>query len=276
MKVNDLFSLQGRPVVLTGAAGFMGQTYSEALVEAGATVVLVDVREKELAELAAGLQKRFGAARVQTRVVDLYDRGAAETFWKSLIRDGLCEILINNAFDFTSATGFNCPEGRLENATYEQAEKCFQSALYWTVQSTQILGLEMKRRSQGVIINIGTMYTKQVPSPKLYVGTPQFNPWGYSAFKGALLQFTRYSAAWLGPEVRVNMLSPGAFPNTQSDTVNPATGPVLERLLSKIVLNRFGKTGDLVGALIFLASDASAYITGQEIQVDGGITITVT
>ena len=127
-----------------------------------------------------------------------------------------------------------------------------------------------------MIINIGTMYTKQVPSPKLYEGTPQFNPWGYSAFKGALLQFTRYSAAWLGPEVRVNMLSPGVFPNTQPDTVNPATGPVLERLLPKIVLNRFGKAEDLVGALIFLASDASAYITGQEIGVDGGITITVT
>ena len=121
------------------------------------------------------------------------------------------------------------------------------------------------------------MYADSVPNiNKLYAGTNQFNPPGYSAGKGALLQFTKYSAAWLAPKVRVNMISPGAFPHPPEGTPNPATELVLSRLQQKILLERMGKPEDLIGTLIFLASDVSSYITGENIGVDGGITVTVT
>ncbi|MDO8582796.1 MAG: SDR family oxidoreductase [bacterium] len=269
-------SLDGRTILLTGAAGFFGRHFARAIVGAGAIVILVDQKKEPLESLHKELVAAYGAGRAHALLIDLYDEQAARIALQELLHVHSITAIINNAFDFSPKTGFNVPEGRLPRATRAQFEACFTAGVYWAFLTTQILGSAMAERDGGVIVNIGTMYADAVPNPALYEGTDQFNPWGYSASKGALLQFTKYSAAWLAPKVRVNMLSPGAIPNTENPTNNKPDSRVSDRLIKKILLGRMGTPDDLIPPLLFLLSDASRYMTGQNIHVDGGIGVTVT
>lgn len=200
----------------------------------------------------------------------------ARDCYEQIISTSRVDVLINNAFDFGKKTGFNTHDGRLENATYEQLLASFESGSYWAIQATQALGFAMKEQGSGSVINISSMYAISVPPPHLYEGTDRFNPPGYSMAKAGLLQFTKYAASFLSPEVRVNAISPGAIPNLEKKTDNSISidDPVLQKLSRKILLQRMGHPRDLVGGLIYLASDASSYVTGQNIVIDGGFTIT--
>jgi gluconate 5-dehydrogenase len=275
----DIFSLDGKTVVLTGAAGFFGTYFAEALLAQGASkVFLLDRNEEKLKALGDALREKFMGQDVVTRQIDQNDHAAAGKSYESIIADGPVDVLINNAFDFGKRTGFNDQSGRLECATFEQLQAAFDSGIYWGIQATQAFGFAMKKRGSGSIINICSMYAVVVPSPDLYEGTDTFNPPGYSMAKAGLLQFTRYAASFLSPEVRVNALSPGAIPNTNTDSGRPnaikGASPVLDRLQKKILLRRMGHPNDLVGGLGYLASDASGYVTGQNIIIDGGLTVT--
>ncbi len=268
---NELFSLKGKIAVLTGAGGFFGAYFTRALLEFGARVILVERSLEHLNFFSERFEDRY-----VSHFVDLYDRKATQgCYEKILSQEDRVDILINNAFDFSQKTGFNTPAGKLENAAFEQLQACFESGIYWAVQATQTFGYAMKKQGNGSIINICSMYAVVVPSSDLYEGTDKFNPPGYSMAKAGLLQFTRYSASFLSPEIRVNAISPGAIPNIESQSPNAITenNPVLERLKRKILLKRVGHPKDLIGALVFLASDASSYITGQNIIIDGGLTV---
>ena len=270
------FPLYRQTAIVTGAAGFFGKHFARALADAGATVLALDERAEALALLCAEITALHAIGRAIAVPIDLYDEPAARMALHALNQKHAITVLINNAFDFSPKTGFNVPEGRLESATRSQFEACFSAGVYWAFLTTQIIGSAMAKRGGGSVVNIGTMYADAVPNPSLYEGTEQFNPWGYSASKGALLQFTKYSAAWLAPKVRVNMLSPGAIPNTENPTDNRPDSRVSDRLMKKILLGRMGTPNDLILPLLFLASDASRYMTGQNLHVDGGITVTVT
>jgi gluconate 5-dehydrogenase len=133
----------------------------------------------------------------------------------------------------------------------------------------------MKEQGGGSIINISTMYALVAPRPALYAGTKFINPPGYSASKAALLSFTRYVASFWGTlGVRANAILPGPFSNTEDVGANAvaAEDPFLQRLKDYTCLGRIGKPIELAGALLFLASDASSFMTGQSIVVDGGWT----
>lgn len=270
------FTLQGKTAVLTGASGFFGRYFAKALATAGALPILIDRNEGSLQTLALELRVNHDIDP-PCWAVDLYDRESARKSLSAIARQAPVDILINNAFDFSVRTGFNTPDGRLEAATFEQLESCFQSGIWWALQATQILGAAMKRRGRGSIVNIGSMYGIVVPHPSLYEGTEKFNPPGYSMAKAGLIQFTRYSAAFLGPEVRVNALSPGAIPNLETAAPNAvdaaAEGSFVRRLADRTLLKRVGHPDDLTGPLVFLASDASAYMTGHNLVVDGGWTV---
>lgn len=270
------FTLRGKTAVLTGAGGFFGRYFANALAAAGAFPILIDRNEGRLHMLALELRINHNADS-SCRWVDLYDREAAQEALRAIARQTPIDILVNNAFDFSVRTGFNTPDGRLEAATFEQLESCFQSGIWWALQSTQILGAAMKLRGRGSIINIGSMYGVVVPHPSLYEGTEKFNPPGYSMAKAGLIQFTRYSAAFLGPEVRVNALSPGAIPNLETASDNGVDAQrekeFVQRLADRTLLKRVGHPDDLTGPLVFLASDASAYMTGHNLVVDGGWTV---
>jgi len=279
--VNDLnsaalFDLRGKTAVVTGASGFLGRTFTAALLQNGARVVALG-RSGRLSREANLWRERYGRDKISEHQIDMYDVKALDALCSEIAeRESSIDILINNAHELGTATGFNVPEGSLENATFDHWQRNLQGGVYWAVQTTQRLGIKMKRQRRGSIINIATMYASVAPRPGLYEGTASLNPPGYSASKAALVAFTRYTASFWGRDgVRANCISPGPFSNTEDlggENSVVEDSPFAKRLKSSTVLDRIGRPIELCGALIFLASDASSYVTGQNICVDGGWT----
>lgn len=271
-----LFSLAGKTVLLTGASGFLGRTMTGALLDNGATLLTLGASERVEAQ-AREWNGRYGAGRVEAHRVDLYDIAAVEAALDGIKqRHSAIDVVINNAHELGPGTGFNVPEGHLEAATFETWMRNLTGGVYWAALTTQRIGTEMKKRGRGSIVNISTMYAVVAPSPQLYAGTDFMNPPGYSASKAALLAFTRYTASFWGPfGIRANAILPGPFSNTEDNGANSvaADDPFLERLKARTVLGRLGCPRELVGALLYLASDASTFTTGQALIVDGGWTI---
>jgi gluconate 5-dehydrogenase len=163
----------------------------------------------------------------------------------------------------------------VESAGFEQWMRNLTGGVYWAALVVQVLGEAMKQRCKGSIINIASMYAHVAPSPNLYDETPFLNPPGYSASKAALVAFTRYLASFWGTYgIRANAISPGPFSNTRDRGPNTvgAQDEFLERLKSRTCLGRVGQPHELQGAVVFLASDASSYVTGTNLLVDGGWT----
>ena len=276
LSLNSLFSLEGKTAVLTGASGFLGRTFALALLANGARVVALG-RSERLQTEAKGWANEFGADKISVKQIDMYDTAALNDLCDAIAaEETTIDILINNAHELGASTGFNVPEGSLEQASFEHWMKNLQGGVYWAVQTTQRLGVRMKEAKRGSIVNIATMYATVAPRPQLYEGTSSLNPPGYSASKAALAAFTRYTASFWGTSgVRANCISPGPFSNTEDvGGQNAVTedSPFVTKLKGYTVLNRIGRPIELCGALLFLASDASTYVTGQNLVVDGGWT----
>jgi NAD(P)-dependent dehydrogenase (short-subunit alcohol dehydrogenase family) len=276
LTLESLFSLQGKTVVLTGASGFLGRMFCRALLANGARVVALG-RSERLRTEAEAWAAEFGGDKIAVERIDMYDVAALNQLCDAIAeRERTIDVLINNAHELGSATGFNVPEGSLENSTFDHWQRNLQGGVYWAVQTTQRIGIRMKSQGRGSIINIATMYASVAPRPQLYEGTSSLNPPGYSASKAALVAFTRYTASFWGTSgVRANCISPGPFSNTEDiagqNSVQEGS-PFLQKLKGFTVLNRIGRPRELCGALLFLASDASSYMTGQELRIDGGWT----
>lgn len=275
--MDGIFTLKGKNIILTGACGFFGKVFSRGLLEAGADkIVVIDINAEKLNLLAQELAGEFGEGRVIAYELDQNDIEQAEKLYATICRALRIDGLVNNAFNFSEATGFNTAAGKLEHCTYDQLKASFDSGIYWAIQTTKAFGFHMKENESGAIVNVCSFYAVVVPNKNLYKNTEKFNPPGYSMAKAGLLQFTRYAASFLSPHVRVNAISPGAIPNIGNDSYNAITidDPVLRKLRDNIPLERLGKPQDLTGAVVFLLSEASSYMTGQNVIIDGGITIT--
>lgn len=272
-----MFSLEGKTAVLTGASGFLGRTFTEALLTNGARVVALGRSERLELETRIWAD-RFGIDRIRSVRIDMYDLPSFSASLEKIAADeGRVDILVNNAHDLSPQAGFNVPHGNLEEGSYDQWMRNLTGGVYWAALGIQKLGKRLIETHRGSIINISTMYAVVAPSPQLYAGTRFMNPPGYSASKAALLSFTRYVAAFWGQHgVRANAILPGPFSNTQDSGPNAVKpdDPFLERLKARTCLGRTGKPHELAGALLFLASDASSYMTGQGLLVDGGWTVT--
>lgn len=272
----SMFSLAGKTVVLTGATGFLGRTMARALLANGARLIALG-RSERLDALAGEWSNEFSSDRVRPYRIDMYDLTAlGATLEKIVEQEPAPDVLVNNAHELGPRTGFNVPDGNLESATVEQWMSNLTAGVYWAALTTQKIGGVMKERGRGSIVNISTMYARVAPSPRLYAGTDFINPPGYSAAKAGLLALTRYTASFWGAYgVRANAILPGPFSNTEEAGANSVgdNDPFLERLRERTCLVRTGKPHELAGALLFLASDASSYVTGHELVVDGGWTI---
>jgi NAD(P)-dependent dehydrogenase (short-subunit alcohol dehydrogenase family) len=272
----ELFSLDGRTAVLTGASGFLGRTLGEALLDNGARVIALG-RSERLDDVVADWRARHGEERATAERVDMYDADALTATLERLAAQEQIDVLVNNAHELGPATGFNVPEGTLERAGLEMWQRNLTAGIVWAALAIQHLGAGMCARGRGSIVNISSMYGVVAPSPRLYEGTDFVNPAGYSAAKAGLLGLTRYVASFWGPYgVRCNAMLPGPFSNTEDDGPNAVAGddPFLERLAERTCLGRVGSPRELAGALVFLASDASSYVTGHTLLVDGGWTTT--
>lgn len=274
--LRKLFDLENREVVITGASGYFGRYIAETFLEVGARAILLG-RSTVIHQECESYQARFGPDRACGHVADFYQVEQLDAVYRRIAREHDPDVLVNNGFDFSPRTGFNSPEGQLEASTFMQWESAFESGVYWAVRATQILGERMRRKGAGSIINIASMYALVSPHPELYKGTTLFNPPAYGVMKAGLMAFTRYVAAFWGPDgIRCNALVPGAFPNTERSSPNAVerSSEFIERLARRTLLRRVGHPHDLRGALLLLASDAGSYITGQGIVVDGGWTVT--
>jgi gluconate 5-dehydrogenase len=270
-----LFDLRGRGAVVTGASGYFGRVFADTLLAAGGKVALFG-RGAKLEQVEKELAERYGPERALGFAVDLHDDAAfRDALQRADEAVGGVDVLVNNAFEFSRDTGFNDPSGAPERIARDQWMRGLEVGVYWHAAAIQVLGEGMKSRGRGSIVNVSSMYGKVSPDPALYRGRKAFNPPTYSVAKAGLLALTRYVASFYGEYgVRCNALLPGAFPNTDPKSYNsPSDQTFIEELARRTVLGRVGRVDDLRGALLFLASDASAYMTGQEIVVDGGWTI---
>jgi gluconate 5-dehydrogenase len=276
LQAANLFSLKDKTALLTGATGYLGRTMARALLTNGARVLALG-RSARLFELEQKWREEFGQDRAAAFQIDMYDLPALASLLDSIVAtEKSVDILINNAHELGAQTGFNIPGGSLENASIEQWQRNLTGGVFWPAISTQKIGVAMKSKGRGSIINISTMYAVVAPSPSLYEGTDFINPPGYSASKAALLALTRYTASFWGRQgIRCNAILPGPFSNIEDTGENSVKQNdfFLDRLKGRTCLGRIGHPDELVGPLLFLASDASSYVTGHALMVEGGWTI---
>jgi len=234
--------LDGHIAVVTGALGTLGPVWTAALAEAGATVVGVDIREGD------------GVFHG-----DVTDRGSLERLLSEVAAEhGTPTVLVNNA-------GIDVPPGASDDAGFLETLNVNVAGVF---NATQVFGPAMCEAGRGSIVNIGSLYASIAPIPALYdhLDPPFTKPAAYGASKAAVVNLTRYFARLWGPYgVRVNTISPGGIRGDQD-------GEFVRKYSGRLPLGRMAEPSDLVGPMLFLASDASAYVTGHELRVDGGFT----
>lgn len=268
----NVFSLHGKVAVVTGAAGLLGVCHCHALAAAGATVVVTDLREEPCQLVAWKLWETHGT-QAHALAADVADPTSVRNLRDQILeRYGRVDVLVNNAalnekVEDPLASGDLL---RFENFPLELWENAFRVNVTGTFLTCQVLGAEMARQGSGSIVNVASTYATVAPDQSLYRqpdGTQTF--WksaAYPATKGAVLSLTRFLASYWGRSgVRVNALSPGGVENGQDRGF-------VERYTARTPLGRMAQPTDYEGALVFLASDASAYMTGANLIVDGGWT----
>jgi len=254
----DLFRLDGRVALVSGGTGIVGGPIAEVLCEAGATVIVASRDADRCRAFAQELNNLGGNAKgerldlsSEKEIRDLRDR--------ILARHGRLDILFNNA---VARAG-----GDLRHTSAGEWEETMRVNSTGVFLASQIFSEPMQEHRAGSIVNISSIYGVVGPDFSIYEGTAISNPVNYSFAKSGIIGLTRYLASFLGPfGVRVNCLSPGGV--WTADTPENFVKNYSRRTL----LGRMASPDDIKGAALFLASDASAYVTGQNIAVDGGWT----
>ena len=268
-RYRKLFDLTGRVAVVTGAVGILGQRFSAGLADHGASVAVVDLDGAATSALAHDLQNKFGTKCMGVSA-DIADPQAvkvmADTIEKQL---GPIDVLHNNA-----------QAVRRDPARYFASVEDFDLDTWREIMSVNLdgtflvaqeIGARMARRGRGSIIQTASIYGVVGPDQRIYegseyLGRPINTPPVYSASKAGIIGLTKYLATYWGARgVRVNTLTPGGVSSGQNEEFD-------RRYSARVPMGRMAEADDLVGALIFLASDASRYVNGQNLIVDGGLT----
>ena len=268
LKISELFSLKEKVAVVTGALGLIGKHHCHALADAGANVVVCDLNESECAKFASTLPAlSLGIS------VDITNKKSVKDLKSKVISNyGKIDILVNNA---AINDKFEDPlsaleESKFENYPVEMFRKSLDVNVTGMFLCSQIIGAEMANRGYGSIINVASTYGIVAPDQSIYKNEKGeqtfYKSAAYPVTKGAVISFTRFLAAYWGNKgVRVNTLSPGGVRDDQEEFF-------IKNYSAKTPLGRMAQPTDYKGALIFLASDASSYMTGANLVVDGGWT----
>lgn len=262
-------SLAGRVAVVTGINGLLGPVWAGTLLDAGATVWGLDIKPEPPKPAVAELALRHGS-RLRLLPASVTERPDLERVATQMQAEGAVpDILVNNAgIDQPPRPGVGW---RVEEFPWEDFKRVVEVNLGGAFLCSQVFGARMVAAGRGSIINIGSLYATVSPDARNYDHLPSDPPFikppAYGASKEGLLNLTRYLATHWGPRgVRVNLLSPGGVAGNQDPEFR-------RKFCSRVPLGRMAEYADLCGPLLFLASDASLYVTGQNLQVDGGYTL---
>ena len=268
--MKELFNLKGEIAVVTGALGKLGPIWIDTLLEAGAKVFALDHPSAQKSEAFKKLEANYDDRYLQLASSDVTIREDVESVsQKCLDAFGAPSILVNNA-------GIDQPPNQpdkgccLEEIPFEINRQVFEVNALGLFLVTQVFGSQMVKTGRGSIINIGSLYASVAPDSRLYdhieCDPPFLKPPAYGASKAAVVNMTRYLATlWASCGVRVNALSPGGVSGDQDPEFR-------QKFCERVPLGRMAEASDLRGPLLFLASAASAYVTGIELVVDGGFT----
>nr|MBA4405414.1 short-chain dehydrogenase [Nanoarchaeum sp.] len=272
--LEDIFSMKGKVVLITGATGLLGTQYSSTLARAGANVIISDLNEERCQDTAIILETAYCNDMLGIKT-DISKKEEVKSMFEKINNHfGRLDVLINNA-------AFNCPaESKgsnfvdFEDYPLELWQRSLDVDLTGMFLCSQEAAKLMKPEKSGSIINIASTYGLVSPDQRVYremrhpeTGKGFVKPAGYATTKSGVLNFTRYLATLLGPHgIRVNTLTPGGVSDPNQDPT------FVEEYCKRTPLGRMAEKTDYNGAILFLASDASRYMTGANLVVDGGWT----
>lgn len=264
-----LFDLSGKTALVTGAGGILGRHFCNGLAEAGADVALVDIRGDAVTKLASEIAAKYGV-KTQGFVCDVSDPASVTRMVAAVVAAFSCiDILHNNAAGKSDdLDAFFAP---FEDYSFEQWRQIMAVNLDGMFLVAQAVGKQMVAQGKGgSIIQTSSIYGLMGPDQRIYEGSfylgRQINtPAVYSTSKAGVIGLTKYLATyWAEKNIRVNAIAPGGAESGQNDEF-------MRRYSARIPMGRMAKPYEIVGAMLFLASDASSYVTGQTIAVDGGL-----
>jgi len=256
------FRLDGRTALITGGAGHVGREIADALAERGAAVRLVDLETSRVAAVAGELADARGAD-VTAVVCNLESESERATLVERVVEDEALDILVHTAalVGTTPLPGWCVP---FEQQSLDTWRRAFEVNLTACFDLCSRLAPLLRQSGHGSIVTIGSIYGEFAPDMRLYDGAPQMgNPAAYGASKAGLIQLTKYMSTVLAPDVRCNALALGGLSRGQPESF-------VRAYEARVPLGRMGTEGDIRGPTLFLASDMSAYVTGQTLFVDGG------
>jgi NAD(P)-dependent dehydrogenase (short-subunit alcohol dehydrogenase family) len=257
--MSELFDLSEKVAVVTGGAGLIGSTLCEGLAEHGATVVLVDIDADTAEDVARSID-----GEIIVKSLDINSEVAVEALFDSVVDSfGSVDILVNSAYPRNENYGRAYEDVSVTD--WEENIRLNLNSYYLTCHKASEI---MKDQGGGNIINVGSIYGTQAPDFDIYTGTEMTSPVEYAAIKGAVINFTRYLASYLGRYgIRANVLSPGGVFDDQDERF-------VEQYESRTPLSRMADPEDLKGPIVYLSADSSRYMTGQNLIIDGGWTVT--
>lgn len=262
-----MFDLYGKTVILTGSAGRLGSEFSNILCKAGANLVLLDIDNQKNNKLAKNLSKKYKNT-ILPYTIDISQKSELKEIKKDVLKNfKKIDVLINNAF-FNPSINQKSDTIKFETFPLNIWNQVINTNLTGIFLCCQEFGQTMNKQNYGNIINVSSIYGLVGPDQRIYGNSKLNSQVSYAATKGAIVNLTRFLAAyWYGKNIRVNTLSLGGVKD--SSYMNNS---FIKEYSKKTILGRMAEKFDFNGALLFLSSDASSYMTGANLVVDGGWT----
>jgi len=269
------FNLAGRIAIITGGAGLFADQHINVVLQNGGKVVLIDIDKKKLELKKKVLQKNFSEKNVLIFEADITDEDQIKKILKNLqLKNYNIDILINNAaidYSLNSKLSKLADNTRLEKFNIEIWKKDLNVGLLGSLICTKIFGSEMAKRKKGVILNIASDLAFISPDNRIYNKNPNkikfVKPVSYSVVKHGIIGLTRYTATyWANKNIRCNAIAPGGIINNQSKSF-------LKKISQLIPLGRLAYKNEYEASILYLISDASSYMNGAVLTIDGGRTV---